>query len=104
MVGNLIGLSRESPRIVLSAVLLCIAGLLYLNRGLYRFFWRKRGAAFAMQAVAAHWLYLFYSGSVFVLCCIAALLRSPFRPPIAVFSLESRLIARARRRKERDYY
>lgn len=104
MVGNLIGPSRGSPRTVVSGLLLCIAGLLYLNRGLYRFFWRKRGATFAIQAVVAHWLYLFYSGSVFVLCCTAALLRSPFRPPAAVFSLESRLIERARRRRERDYY
>jgi GT2 family glycosyltransferase len=48
--------------------------LLVLNRRLYGFFLRQRGAAFAAASVLWHWFYLLYSSAVFVLWTPAALL------------------------------
>jgi glycosyltransferase involved in cell wall biosynthesis len=39
--------------------------LLALNAPLYRFFQRKRGLWFALQAISWHWLYYLYSGLAF---------------------------------------
>jgi len=44
-------------------------GLIVLNRQLYQFFWRKRGAWFALRAVPWHWAYLVYSGLAFAIGC-----------------------------------
>ena len=41
--------------------------LLFLNTPLYRFFYRKRGIRFALQAVSWHWFYYFYSSIAFAL-------------------------------------
>lgn len=40
-------------------------GLLWLNRGLYRFFWRKHHFWFALRTIPWHWFYFFYSGLAF---------------------------------------
>ena len=40
--------------------------LLGLNWELYRFFYRKRGFAFALMTIPWHWLYFFYSGLAFL--------------------------------------
>ncbi|TLY35710.1 MAG: glycosyltransferase [Nitrospirae bacterium] len=41
--------------------------LLTLNAPLYRFFIKKRGLRFALQAIPWHWLYFFYSGLAFAI-------------------------------------
>jgi glycosyltransferase involved in cell wall biosynthesis len=41
---------------------LCALLLVILNRDLYRFFFRKRGALFFVGAMLWHWLYYLYSG------------------------------------------
>lgn len=41
--------------------------LLILNAPLYRFFLRKRGLRFTLQAIPWHWFYFFYSGVAFAL-------------------------------------
>ncbi len=41
--------------------------LLFLNAPLYRFFYRKRGIRFALQAVPWHWFYYLYSSIAFAL-------------------------------------
>jgi GT2 family glycosyltransferase len=46
--------------------LACLSALLLLNWDLYRFFARRGGLAFALGAIGLHWLYLLYSGAVFV--------------------------------------
>jgi glycosyltransferase involved in cell wall biosynthesis len=48
----------------MTAALLVVA-LLVLNRDLYGFFLRKRGAAFLLRAIPLHWLYYFYSAAAF---------------------------------------
>lgn len=52
---------KQSP---LSLLLLAAAAglLVYLNLDLYRFFARKRGLRFAVQAIPLHWLYYGYCG------------------------------------------
>lgn len=75
---NLRVASRLSVGLVYLALLLAVAALawppawlgaglalalvVWLNRELYRFFWRRRGPAFAVGAVAMHGLYYFYNG------------------------------------------
>jgi hypothetical protein len=56
-----------------------ITALLTLNRKLYRVFVEKRGMAFALSAVLFHWVYLFYSGTVFIFCSALMLLHGVFR-------------------------
>jgi hypothetical protein len=52
---------RRSPLLLLLFAI--AAGLLvYLNLDLYRFFARKRGLRFAVQAIPLHWLYYGYCG------------------------------------------
>jgi hypothetical protein len=41
--------------------------LLALNAPLYRFFWRRRGLRFAVQALLWHWFYYSYSGLAFAI-------------------------------------
>ncbi len=41
--------------------------LLYLNWDVYRFFYQKRGLAFAIAVIPAHWTYYVYGGLSFVL-------------------------------------
>jgi len=74
-VVHLAGLPMWRTRLVGGLVALNIFLLMFLNRGLYGFFCRKRGLRFAIGATLMHWLYLFYSGTTFSLCWIA----EPFR-------------------------
>jgi len=82
LVSMLLGLLKWSVAELMSAFLFASSILLLLNFSLYRFFWHKRGAKFAFGGMWAHWAYLFYSGTAFAFCCVAELLRAPFRPPI----------------------
>ncbi len=50
----------------LIAGLLCATVLLAINLPVYQFFYRKRGALFALRVLPWHWLYFFYSGLAFV--------------------------------------
>ena len=50
-----------SPAAALLTVAM-LATLLFLNRDLYRFFARERGAMFAVCSVPLHWLYYTYCG------------------------------------------
>ena len=47
--------------------LFLITLLLYLNWDVYRFFYHKRGFAFALKVIPSHWLYYLYAGLSFVL-------------------------------------
>ena len=47
------------------AVLSCLLCVLFLNRELFRFFFRERGMRFAMATFLIHLLYFLYSGTVF---------------------------------------
>ncbi|HAJ56537.1 MAG TPA: glycosyl transferase [Candidatus Omnitrophica bacterium] len=64
------------------------ASLLWLNRRLYVFFVKKRGARFAMAAVLFHWSYLFYSSLVFAVFLIFYKVRGSFGAKRDIFSLE----------------
>lgn len=75
MVADFTRRSNGCGRILAGGLLLSVVALMSLNRKLYGFFRHKRGAGFAIRAIAAHWLYLFYSGAVFVLCSAVALFR-----------------------------
>jgi hypothetical protein len=64
--GLLALLAAAAWRPSLSPVVLGVGvWLLALNVPLYRFFYRKRGAWFALRAVPCHWLYYVYSGLAF---------------------------------------
>jgi hypothetical protein len=39
--------------------------LLWLNQDLYRFFYQKRGFAFAWRVIPMHWLYYIYNAASF---------------------------------------
>lgn len=52
-----------------------------LNAGLYRFFLRTRGVAFAAAAAGMHTLYLLYSSAVFGVLAVGARLPGSRRPP-----------------------
>lgn len=47
-----------------------VCALLWLNRETYRFFFRHRGMVFFVRSLFWHWLYFFYSGTVFVMMAI----------------------------------
>ena len=48
-------------------VSLCAAaGLLLMNKNLYRFFLKKRGLVFALKSIPWHWFYFVYSGQAFL--------------------------------------
>lgn len=51
--------------------LVCLCGLLALNRDLYAFFQAKRGWFFTLRAVPLHWLYYGYSVVAYVLVLLA---------------------------------
>jgi GT2 family glycosyltransferase len=42
-----------------------MVGLLVINQRVYRFFWHKRGALFALRVIPWHWLYFLYGGAAF---------------------------------------
>ena len=48
--------------------LFCVAGVLFLNRNLYVFFWKRRGFGFALRTVPMHFLYYGYSAAAFGIC------------------------------------
>jgi len=58
-IGALVGSNRVVMPMAAALVVAC-AGLLALNLDLYRFFARKRGLGFALQAIPLHWLYYVY--------------------------------------------
>jgi hypothetical protein len=70
-----------SPTWVVLAWLSGVLLLLALNHGVYRFFWKQRGAGFALAAIPNHWLYYFYSGLVWIYCCFVHYLRMAVLPP-----------------------
>jgi hypothetical protein len=55
----------QAPVLAVAGVMALL--LLTLNAPLYRFFLRKRGLRFALQAIPWHWLYFFYSGLAFAI-------------------------------------
>ncbi len=57
-----------------------VASLLILNGKLYSCFLRKRGPAFSAAAILFHWIYLLYSGTVFLCCGAFELLRELVHP------------------------
>ena len=77
--GRLVG--ANLPRVPLSAiwpglgVLLASAGVTVLNADLYRFFFRRGGARFALIAAALHVAYLLYSSLVFACLLVSHRLR-----------------------------
>ncbi|MEJ2749405.1 MAG: glycosyltransferase family 2 protein [Anaerolineae bacterium] len=56
-----------SWHVTILPLILFAAGLLWLNRGLYRFFWRRHNFWFAVQTIPWHWFYYLYSGLAFAL-------------------------------------
>lgn len=73
--GGFTQYSNGFERTLAGGLVFSIATLLCLNRQLYSFFRRKKGTGFAIQAIAAHWFYLFYSGTAFILCPALELFR-----------------------------
>ncbi|HSM84192.1 MAG TPA: glycosyltransferase [Nodosilinea sp.] len=63
LVGCLVGGVVE-PFLWIVAIALMI-GLLVINNRVYRFFWRKRGALFALRVIPWHWFYFLYGGAAF---------------------------------------
>jgi glycosyltransferase involved in cell wall biosynthesis len=78
MTRSLIGPANWSPSAIVFVFMCVITALLMLNRKLYRVFVEKRGMAFALSAVLFHWVYLFYSGTVFIICSALMLLHGVF--------------------------
>jgi glycosyltransferase involved in cell wall biosynthesis len=67
------------------AALALIAVVIVINRDLYRYFLRLRGARFAAASCAMHLLYFLYGGATFALCFFAHALRrgAARRAPLA---------------------
>lgn len=65
LLGALLGAGWWSGSLAAACAL--TMSLLALNAPLYRFFWRKRGLQFAIQAIPWHWFYYFYSGLAFAI-------------------------------------
>jgi GT2 family glycosyltransferase len=63
LLGALVGAWWWSGFLALAGLL--TLALIGLNMPLYRFFRRKRGLRFALQAIPWHWLYFLYSGLAF---------------------------------------
>ncbi len=82
LISILLNVTRWPFEGLVTALMFGVTSLLLLNRELYAVFWRKRGASFAVRAIAAHWVYLFYCGVTFVFCGAGEFLRAPFRPPV----------------------
>jgi GT2 family glycosyltransferase len=53
-----------SPLAGITAMLLAVM-VAFQNRGLYRFFWKRKGMWFALRVIPMHWLYLLYCGLAF---------------------------------------
>jgi hypothetical protein len=53
--------------LALLGVPFCMLPVVYWNRELYRFYWRRGGLWFAAGAIAMHWLYYLYSVAGFIL-------------------------------------
>jgi len=54
-------------------VVIALTGaLLYLNRELYKFFYKTKGLAFTIGGILFHWFYFFYSSAVFA--CVSLFL------------------------------
>ena len=60
------GLEKFSVIVIVTA----IVGLIYINRGLYGFFLKKRGMMFTLMAIPVHFLFYFYSGAAFTVCWV----------------------------------
>lgn len=71
LILSVIGPGVLLPMVFFPAVLwgLVVAAILLLliNLPVYKFFYRKRGAWFAVRVLPWHWLYYFYSGLAFVI-------------------------------------
>jgi GT2 family glycosyltransferase len=80
LLGTVVGAVLR-PRLLLASALLALS-LLVLNAPLYRFFWRKRGLFFTLQAIPWHWLYYMYSGLAFAIGLVHRLL-GRHRGPVA---------------------
>lgn len=63
LVGALIGAFWWVPLVAVAALIM--VALMVINAPFYRFFLKKRGFRFALQAVPWHWLYYLYSGLAF---------------------------------------
>ncbi len=61
----LLGAGLFKPQLLLLAII-PIVGLMQLNWNVYRFFYDKRGASFALRSIAMHWFYYLYCGVSFV--------------------------------------
>lgn len=79
--AGLLGLSLSilpfsilKPQLLLLIVVL-LAAIPVLNHRLYRFFFQRKGLAFAIQAFPLHLLYYLYSAITFVLCWFTHLFR-----------------------------
>lgn len=62
--------SMTAAAAALACALAALAVVLYLNRGLFRFFYRLHGATFAARAFLLHLLYFLYSGAAFAFCFV----------------------------------
>ncbi len=60
-------------------ILVFSAVLIFLNRVLYGFFWRRRGPGFTAVAIGLHWLYFLYSSAAFGISSISFVPNLPFR-------------------------
>ncbi len=63
LLASLLG-TLLNPWLFIPAIV-CMMGLLLINRDLYRFFHKKRGLCFAVKTIPWHWAYFFYSGLAF---------------------------------------
>jgi hypothetical protein len=67
-----LGFSLFRPQ-ALAIAAACVALLIALNAGLYRFFWRERGPLFTLCALPWHWFYFVYSTAAFAAGTLARL-------------------------------
>lgn len=72
LLGTVAGATLQRQFLFASALLALL--LLVLNAPLYRFFWRKRGLSFALQAIPWHWLYYIYGGMALAIGLVHLLL------------------------------
>lgn len=63
MLSSLVG-GWVTPILWIIAIATMVA-LLVINQRVYRFFWHKRGALFALRVIPWHWLYFLYGGAAF---------------------------------------
>jgi glycosyltransferase involved in cell wall biosynthesis len=82
------GLPRTSVLMLTCGGLATVLALIAANYGLYGFFWKHRGFAFAVAAMPIHWLYYFYSGLVWIGCWTAHHLGAAFRPSSMALAMQ----------------